>query len=662
MGASSTKETAGATAAAGTGSLLFSPSYLLSQGAFPSLQTAVPASVSNSTSTSTANNRSSNSNSSSSSDRNNACDSGTGEESMTTACSSQQHPLEKPEGQKTTAPTPAARASATLNSVNTVPLPLMSYILLPTPPPSSSSTSRGQASGRHTSSNTSTSTSISDTPSIPAPVALVSCPQVCALYLSGACHVTLLQGQVLINGHKLSVGSRTEVLCPAWTPAQHVAITPTPAPVLSHSHSLATSSGGEKKKNKKGRLVSQSLQWLDLFTHKYKHMTKHKAALTEVQNITADPLFATSTDTCMLLLEAIDIDNSEDWMLKAEDFSKYKLSYNTHTTEAANRLHLSSLLLGDAAAMTQCCLEHCEFPPQWVEAVDKVCRDLKTCPRTVLCGAKGVGKSTCLRYTLNRLLSSKGSSKCVALLDCDLGQSECNMSGLISLHILSAPILCPSHLRLRTPELSFFIGDTTVKADPGLFEAALNQLYERYLVLRDLYTATGDVASLSSYLPPSSSSDTGASCLRGGGSNFVASGHGSAAGSSSSSSVSSRTGFSALDDSPFSKFSLPLVVNTDGWIKSMGLEVLTTIIATTQPSHVIHLCTDKNRDLPALYQLGALPFSHNSVSSSVENTTSHDSNDSSSGDSSQPTAKIFTVRPVRNTASKIAAVDLRNLR
>ena len=478
--------------------------------------------------------------------------------------------------------------------------------------------------------------------------------------------MTLLQGAVCINGHKLAVGSRTRILCPSWTPAHHVSVATAPLTHSLTSKSKSMSKGVSKGKSKEKKALQSSLAWIDSFTKKYTTTLTHSHALSELQRASSSAIFGSEDSRCLLLVEAIDIDECGDWMLKAEDLSRYKVSYNVKESSEcvsecvskdeevfihSNRLHLSSLLIGSAAAMTECCIEPAVFPLEWVEAVDKVCKDVKECPRVVICGAKGVGKSTSLRYTLNRLMSK---TKCVALLDCDLGQSEFTVSGLVSLHILSTPLLSPSHLRLRKPELSFFIGDTTLKADPGLFEVALVRLYERYLELRDVYATTGDVASLSTYTPcdvmdRSVSSTTG-----------------------KDTSDKRVSGFSALDDSPYSKFALPLVVNTDGWIRSMGLEVLTSIITTTKPTHVIHLCTDKNKDLPALYQLGVVPapmvraknvsVSEDQTASTTTSPSANTGNPVSECSSGNLTAKIFTLKPVRNTASKIAAVDLRNLR
>ena len=46
--------------------------------------------------------------------------------------------------------------------------------------------------------------------------------------------------------------------------------------------------------------------------------------------------------------------------------------------------------------------------------------------------------------------------------------------------------------------------------------------------------------------------------------------------------------------------SLPLVVNTDGYIRYMGAEILGAIVDTVEPDRVFHLMTDKDKHLPAL--------------------------------------------------------------
>ncbi|EED92515.1 predicted protein, partial [Thalassiosira pseudonana CCMP1335] len=141
----------------------------------------------------------------------------------------------------------------------------------------------------------------------------------------------------------------------------------------------------------------------------------------------------------------------------------------------------------------------------------------------LICGAKGVGKSTCLRYVTNRLLSTQLTIKCkrqVAILDVDCGQSELSPPGMMTLTILSRPLLSdpPLHMVLA----SYFYGDITSKADPDTFINMTTQLMRTYAKL--------------------------------------------VAGSSTA---------------------CPLVVNTDGWVKGLGAEILAAVIGATNPCHVV---------------------------------------------------------------------------
>ncbi|CAM9527031.1 unnamed protein product [Discosporangium mesarthrocarpum] len=190
--------------------------------------------------------------------------------------------------------------------------------------------------------------------------------------------------------------------------------------------------------------------------------------------------------------------------------------------------------------------------PTWAEAVESVVADsLSLSPggdssgssaRSVLvCGAKGVGKSTLSRHLVNRLLSRHPH---VAYIDCDLGQPEFTPPGVVSLHLLEGPILGPPHTGLRRPDLSFFLGATTSKPDPLLFSAAV-----RALVERGLEAAPGLAPALTEF-----------SGLPGG--------EGTRAGSGAP---------------------VPLVINTDGWVKGMGADLLGAVVDAARPGHIIQL-------------------------------------------------------------------------
>ena len=162
---------------------------------------------------------------------------------------------------------------------------------------------------------------------------------------------------------------------------------------------------------------------------------------------------------------------------------------------------------------------------------------------------------------MNRLISKYGA---VGVIDCDLGQPEFTLPGLTSMHIVKDPILKPSHLNLKLPELSFFVGDITSKSDPTVMMESVKLLNCHYLNVRDRMCSDADVKN-------------------GDVSNSV-----------------SNNRFSILEEDKKSpKTYLPLVVNTDGWIRYMGSEILSSIIKTFQPSHITHLTSEREQTLEA---------------------------------------------------------------
>ena len=64
--------------------------------------------------------------------------------------------------------------------------------------------------------------------------------------------------------------------------------------------------------------------------------------------------------------------------------------------------------------------------------------------RVALCGGVNLGKSTSLRFLLNRALKSAANGRTgVALLDMDPGQTECTPAGFLSLSVHHSPLLGP---------------------------------------------------------------------------------------------------------------------------------------------------------------------------------------------------------------------------
>ena len=82
-------------------------------------------------------------------------------------------------------------------------------------------------------------------------------------------------------------------------------------------------------------------------------------------------------------------------------------------------------------------MEAVVIPPLWESSVTTVLTVPSPVPPTVLlCGAKNVGKSTLARYVVNRFLSLNEESTHCAYLDTDIGQTEFTPPGFVSLVLL----------------------------------------------------------------------------------------------------------------------------------------------------------------------------------------------------------------------------------
>jgi hypothetical protein len=176
----------------------------------------------------------------------------------------------------------------------------------------------------------------------------------------------------------------------------------------------------------------------------------------------------------------------------------------------------------------------------------KITSFLQPALRIVVSGAKGSGKSTLVRYLTNQLLRR---CPAVALLDSDLGQPELSPPGLTSLSLLRRPLLKPPYLSQleSTPELAFCLGDVSKQSNPGLALEAQALLFRKFRS-REVQRGAAAAAATSARRNPF---DDG-----------------------SASSAQSAT---------------PLLVNTDGWLRSLGTDLLTATLDLVQPSVHIRL-------------------------------------------------------------------------
>ncbi|GAA5909690.1 hypothetical protein JCM8208_003847 [Rhodotorula glutinis] len=164
-------------------------------------------------------------------------------------------------------------------------------------------------------------------------------------------------------------------------------------------------------------------------------------------------------------------------------------------------------------------------------------------------GPKRVGKSTFAKMLLNSLFARYGA---VAYLDTDLGQPEFTPSGFLSLNVVRRPVLGPSFTHVALPLASRFLGSTSPASDPSAYLEAAQALLETY-ALEVEYPLDGDAPT-------------------GDGRKIVE--------------------------------RVPLVINTQGWVKGLGADLLDKLKALARPTHVFSFATPD--DAPAPPFLGAL--------------------------------------------------------
>lgn len=164
---------------------------------------------------------------------------------------------------------------------------------------------------------------------------------------------------------------------------------------------------------------------------------------------------------------------------------------------------------------------------------------------TLLKGPKRSGKSTLSREVVNRLLSSYAR---VAYLDCDLGQSEFGAGGTVGLYLLDSPLLGPAFTHPRDAVRAHFIGSLNPRLESEHYIACIADLLEHF--------------RYNEQYPSQSSS-------------------------------SSRK----IADI------VPLVVNTQGWVKGLGAELLTEIERLADVTHnIAFAATEADEDALDLEQ------------------------------------------------------------
>ncbi|KAH8549105.1 hypothetical protein BGW37DRAFT_503583 [Umbelopsis sp. PMI_123] len=194
-----------------------------------------------------------------------------------------------------------------------------------------------------------------------------------------------------------------------------------------------------------------------------------------------------------------------------------------------------------------------QIPNSWTSCVNQFLAASQSTedPQVALiCGSKRMGKSTFSRYMVNRLLENHPS---VAFLEADIGQPEFGIQGVVSLYVLDQPILGPpfanSHLEAKR---RCFIGASTPRDDPDYYMACLVELLT---VWRQEVCDT------------------------------------------------------TINDITQDNKRVPLIINTHGWIKGLGYDLLIDLIHTAIPNFILAFQSTltPSRNLPPSFITSIVP-------------------------------------------------------
>ena len=205
--------------------------------------------------------------------------------------------------------------------------------------------------------------------------------------------------------------------------------------------------------------------------------------------------------------------------------------------------------------------------PAWdaaAGALVEACRG-HVVPTVFVSGPTGSGKSTLARFLANALLSSQAREPGVAFLDLDLGQPEHTPPGCLSLSLVKAPLLSPPHYRTHhcLPLEALGAGAPPTAAA----------------------RAAAAPVPWSSASPPSAPPTTTVLAMR-----YLGS---ASPRDDPAAFVAAAAALLQVYRRTLACAGVPLVVNSHGWTKGLGYEVLQEFLGVLRPTHTLLLLAER---------------------------------------------------------------------
>ena len=489
---------------------------------------------------------------------------------------------------------------------------------------------------------------------------VATCAENAVLFFEGFARLTLLKGNVNIYGYDLEIGKTLTIKRSPWLPAAQVWCNDE----LIHSFQTTNGNAYLARKNSPVKLSTLSKQ------------EKERLNALDLNGI-----------KCCFIFEGFKADEQE-WMVQIEDqgFDKSTLqNFTSHSSWVeCEVLCCKTGRLGIQPFFSSINSDVMALSPTWISTVDTMVtdnalarmagkmlpsfsdgslsaaklkkNDSKLCDTglsplpliSMVCGAKGAGKSSYMKYAVNRLLSYSraimGSDLAeVCIIDCDLGQPELSIPGVVSMNVISSPLVSSSHLHLQSPSSAIFLGDITSRYEPELFITALNKLREAYLDLQNSYNKRVFDKILSSSQEKYVKGDR-VSCL---GLNMFANlNDQDKSGRKFVTDAKSKKPI-IMGESTDETWTIPLIINTDGNVQYMGAEILAAIKDIFRPSHIVHLASPKSKAQPIF---------------DVLRRSAHSSSNPLCDSRSDGSCRFMSAERGREGASKLSPADLRNIR
>ncbi|CAD0203288.1 unnamed protein product [Chrysodeixis includens] len=227
------------------------------------------------------------------------------------------------------------------------------------------------------------------------------------LFINGKVRVKLLVGPIEVHGYRMKIGQKLRLYAP------------------NNSHSMCLST------------VADETNYYGLF-HR---LTTEGLSVTEAEDIVT----SLGPQDGVIVLRML-VENSIDFVQK---YVNTELSLKSLKT-VESILKPISIDLECNFYVTQP-WRYFETGAEWETAVEY---GLPERSRGVICGGKGLGKSTFLRYYVNQMLQDGP----ILVIDLDPGQCEFTPAGMVSATVVTTPLLGPNYTHIKNPDITYYIG------------------------------------------------------------------------------------------------------------------------------------------------------------------------------------------------------------